>query len=681
MPSSTGEPAGHAVLRQRGRAGGPAGGQGDQGDVDVRSLDSRSSSPDPATPLRRASLKSKKSTKGSKKLSKSAKSPYEGGVPRGGAWRSLTGSVTAYAEPMGTRTPRQMWLHSLRQGNGLTQSLKRPGFESAGGNGSGVPDYLKEALGMTRPRHARSSHTGYVPGTPDYKEREAMYDEILELKKALTAERAALETMRTRARRLEAEGARKDKQLEQLLMPQAQGSEFTRSLGDRKRESGAVINGLKQRVLKLEQQCREKDTALTRLREDVRCTSLEEMRVAAETYLLEIDRLREALAAVAPTPASREGGAAGRHKEKALGAALRRLSEKHALVQQDNARLRSELSVAHAAPPPVPPPAPPHTGTSGTTAPQQQQPVQREAGNRTVSARRTAALEEGSAGAGGEDGQDAVRLRGAVRRLKEDRRALQGELAQRDKEIQQLRRATSDLEVENKRLSVRHAEEQMREEVRALQEKLRCVERELEEERRRGEERRHRGERDLSPATAGTASQSRHSSSDSQGRNGQSRQSSTDSQRPSGQSRHSSPKSDRGSRSRPCSASPERGRGRSGAAQRARRAEAAVVIQRQWRRHRYTEKSDEIDEAAQLIQSVMRSHGTRRRLLIEQGPGHAAEEGADPAIVLIQSAVRAHIARRAQLENRAQAEPTSTFTPSPTGYAVDTVGATARLAL
>ncbi|XP_015274163.1 PREDICTED: IQ domain-containing protein E [Gekko japonicus] len=126
---------------------------------------------------------------------------------------------------------------------------------------AGTPEYLKEALGMKKPKHARFAASGYIPGTPSYKEKEDMYDEILHLKKEIQAQKCEGDRMKTKFRRLEEENNRKDKQLEQLL-DSSRGSEFVGLRTEPRSDSSWVINGLKQKILKLEQQCKEKDNTI-----------------------------------------------------------------------------------------------------------------------------------------------------------------------------------------------------------------------------------------------------------------------------------------------------------------------------------------------------------------------------------------------------------------------------------
>ncbi|CAI9615012.1 unnamed protein product, partial [Staurois parvus] len=181
------------------------------------------------------------------------------------------------------KVPRNLWLTSLKQGNSLTQPLKSDTDTGQAwvNPGSSTPEYLKEAFGMKKPKYSRSSSNGYIPGTPDFKEKEVMYDEILDLKKTLQVHKSENDIMKTKLRRLEEENNRKDRQIEQLLDP-SRSSEFTRSLVDKRNDNSLLINNLKQKILKLEKQCKEKDNALSKLQTDLKTTSVEEMRIAME---------------------------------------------------------------------------------------------------------------------------------------------------------------------------------------------------------------------------------------------------------------------------------------------------------------------------------------------------------------------------------------------------------------
>ncbi|XP_037662581.1 IQ domain-containing protein E-like [Choloepus didactylus] len=214
----------------------------------------------------------------------SCESPYYSKPKKVASWRP---PGTAGSVPLGGRmslTPQKLWLGTSKQGS-LTQPLKSDlTLEHTWSNPpSSTPDYLSEALRMKRSNLSCSASNGHVPGTPVYREKEDMYDEIIELKKSLHMQRGDVDLMRTKLRRLEEENSRKDRQIEQLLDP------------------SRVVNGLKQRILKLEQQCKE-DSTINKLQTDMKTTDLEEMRVAMEThYEGDIHHLQNLLASSDPT--------------------------------------------------------------------------------------------------------------------------------------------------------------------------------------------------------------------------------------------------------------------------------------------------------------------------------------------------------------------------------------------
>ncbi|NXX33419.1 IQCE protein, partial [Nicator chloris] len=220
---------------------------------------------------------------------KSPKSPYSSSTQlypkKAAAWRSLQGTGSACLENAAVQNPRQMWLGFLKQGIRMNHALKSDvdtGHMRANVSSS-TPEYLKEALGMKKPKHSRSSSNGYIPGTPDYKEKEDMYDEIIELKKTIQAQKIEGDRMKTKLRRLEEENSRKDKQIEQLLDP-SRGSELTRALSEKETDNGWVVTALKQKIVKLEEQCKEEDNITNEFQADMKTSNLEEVRLAMETY-------------------------------------------------------------------------------------------------------------------------------------------------------------------------------------------------------------------------------------------------------------------------------------------------------------------------------------------------------------------------------------------------------------
>ncbi|XP_038141259.1 IQ domain-containing protein E isoform X2 [Cyprinodon tularosa] len=202
---------------------------------------------------------------------------------------------------------------------------------------SDSPKLLKHKSAM-RKQHLLSFN-GFTLGAVDLKDKESMYDEILHLKKSLQAQKSDNQQMKAKLRHLEEDNAKREKQIEELLDP-TKGSEYTRSLVDKKKEGSVIVNGLKQRILKLEQQCREKENALSKLQSELRTTNLEELKMTVETYFEEIQRLRVLLDA---TEKSRAESKCSQRQQKALSSTVQRLAENVKHLQQENAALREEL--------------------------------------------------------------------------------------------------------------------------------------------------------------------------------------------------------------------------------------------------------------------------------------------------------------------------------------------------
>ncbi|XP_008048162.1 IQ domain-containing protein E isoform X4 [Carlito syrichta] len=226
-------------------------------------------------------------------------SPYYSKPRKVASWRALR---TAGSMPLGSRmslTPQKLWLGTSKQ--------------------------------------------GLVPATPVYREKEDMYDEIIELKKSLHMQKSDVDLMRTKLRRLEEENSRKDRQIEQLLDP-SRGTDFVRTLAEKRPDTGWVISGLKQRILRLEQQCKEKDGTINKLQTDMKTTNLEEMRIAMETYYEEIHRLQTLLASSETTGKKPQGEKKiGVKRQKKMSSALLSLSRSVQELTEENQSLKEDL--------------------------------------------------------------------------------------------------------------------------------------------------------------------------------------------------------------------------------------------------------------------------------------------------------------------------------------------------
>ncbi|KAM8798386.1 IQ domain-containing protein E [Eudromia elegans] len=399
---------------------------------------------------------------------KSPKSPYSSSTQlypkKAAVWRPLQGAGSPYLESAALTNPRQMWLGTRKQG--MNCSLKsdvdighlRSNFSSS------TPEYLKEALGMKKPKHSRSSSNGYIPGTPDYKEKEDMYDEIIELKKMIQAQKNEGDRMKTKLRRLEEENNRKDKQIEQLL-DTSRGSDPARVASEKKADNGLMVSTLKQKILKLEQQCKEKDNTINHFQADVKTANLEEMRIAMETYYEEVHRLQVLLAKSEKMRKNSEDRDTQK-RLKALNAAVLRLSRNIKELQDENRSLKEDLGQVLSSYP-----ASNKTKNYGEWSKQRllrriselEKKVDAMENTRLSSADSEAlqllavssspSVDLGHSPSQQLDpGDECQHLRGLVKKLNSDRRALQNLLLSKESEIKQLLQAKAEAALELQKL-------------------------------------------------------------------------------------------------------------------------------------------------------------------------------------------------------------------------------------
>lgn len=260
------------------------------------------------------------------------------------SWRMQKGSQLQNCKTPPAAPPRDVWLHLQDDGHGsLSKSPKVMdcSVTQSSISSARTPEYLKEALGMKKPKYSRSASNGYVQGTPDYKDKEEMYDEIIDLKKTIQTQKAETDKMRAKLRRFEEENSKKDRQIEQLLDP-AKDPEYARSLVDRKTDPRSIINGLKQRILRLEQQCKEKENALSQLQSDHKTTNMQEMKITIETYFEEVQRLRTLLDSTERS--NKAESKESRRQNKTLSTTVLKLTKTVQQLEDENQELKKELT-------------------------------------------------------------------------------------------------------------------------------------------------------------------------------------------------------------------------------------------------------------------------------------------------------------------------------------------------
>uniref|UniRef100_H0XNV9 IQ domain-containing protein E n=1 Tax=Otolemur garnettii TaxID=30611 RepID=H0XNV9_OTOGA len=578
----------------------------------------------------------------------SPKSPYHSKPRKVASWRSLR---TAGSMPLGGRvslTPQKLWLGTSKPGS-LTQPLKsnltlehtwtKPP--------SSTPDYLTEALRMKRSDLRHSASNGHVPGIPVYREKEDMYDEIIELKKSLHMQKNDMDLMRTKLRRLEEENNRKDRQIEQLLEP-SRGSDFVRTLAEKRPDTGWVINGLKQRILKLEQQCKEKDTTINKLQTDMKTTNLEEMRIAMETYYEEIHRLQTLLASCDTTgkkpPGEKKMSA---RRQKKVNSALLNLSRSVQELTEENQSLKEDLDRVLSNSPTVSKVKAGYTEWSKPRLLRRISELEKKISSveslklRPSELAKSSPLAHSSSSSTvnrqlrGDRDEEQERLRGTLRSLKGERDALQAQLLERGLEVKQLLQIKADLEKELENMREwekerRKQEEALKEEVQTLTNKFQELREMEKEEKDDPMEVTHETQEEQASAPS-----SRYSEQD------------LDTDFCGGWLLHSHPPST------------ER-----------RRDIAARTLQAQWKVYKHKKKKAILDEAAMVLQAAFKGHLARVKLLASKAcdseppstpslPNQSSptpcilspiaqtegNPGQEEAITVIQSVLRAHLAQ------------------------------------
>ncbi|XP_053813208.1 IQ domain-containing protein E isoform X5 [Vidua chalybeata] len=562
---------------------------------------------------------------------KSPKSPYSSSTQlypkKAAAWRSLQGTGSACFENAAVENPRHMWLGFLKQG--MSHALKSDvdTRHMRANVSSSTPEYLKEALGMKKPKHARSPSNGYIPGTPEYKEKEDMYDEIIELKKTIQAQKNEGDRMKTKLRRLEEENSRKDKQIEQLLDP-SRGSELARAWSEKKTDNGWVATALKQKIVKLEEQCKEKDNTINEFQEDMKTSSLEEVRLAMETYYEEVHRL-QLLLAKSETMRKNAEGRDTQKRLKALNAAVLRLSRNIREMQAENRRLKEELDHVLST-------SPPHSKTKNYSEWSRQRLVRKildlekkvcamessrvsladsEASQvLAVSPSHSVDLDHPAAQ---HLGEECCRLQRLVKELKNDRKALQNLLFSKELDIKHLLQAKAEVELElqkwqNKMEGKSTEEQTLSEEIQNLTQKVGKLELKLEEEKIQMVEDTVEKLNKAPPVCTVT-----------------------------GKENH-------------------------------RKEQAAKIIQRYWKMYKTKKEEIALREAVVLLQAAFRGHLSRQKVLLHAGVPDAKShtensclssvsdslsfssdcKERDEIVTFIQSIFRAHLARTELLQER-----------------------------
>ncbi|XP_046552516.1 LOW QUALITY PROTEIN: uncharacterized protein LOC124262112 [Haliotis rubra] len=248
------------------------------------------------------------------------------------------------------KTPIEFWVDTLRK-TGMGKSQRVRGNAMTGlkkGNDMNLAyfstsHYMRQMMGTEKARRNVDDPTARThAGTPAYKTPEEYYDDILDLKKHISSLSQDNSTMKAKVRRLEEDNIKKEKEIDGLLHPE-KNEELRRTMGDRKPDTGAVIHSLKQKILKLEMQLRDKEASYVKLASELKTTKVEEMKVQMEVLYQELLRLQNSKDTGADK--SRSGKESGA-KVKALNQTVLRLSKVNEQLQSEIRGLKEDLEKA-----------------------------------------------------------------------------------------------------------------------------------------------------------------------------------------------------------------------------------------------------------------------------------------------------------------------------------------------
>ncbi|CAG5121322.1 unnamed protein product, partial [Candidula unifasciata] len=257
------------------------------------------------------------------------------------------------------KTPTEYFIDTLRKtGVGISaETNKSQSLTGLKGSSLHYPylstsHYMRNVMGTEKfPRTADDPTVRTNAGTPAYKTPEEYYDEVLGLRKQIAALTFENATCKTKIRRLEEENAKKVCEFFYIINGNKINShstpsnaELRRTMGDRQADSGAIVHSLKQKILKLEMQLRDKESAFCKLQADLKSTKVEEMRVQLEAVYAELIRLQLSKDSGTPDkPKSTNNNAA---KIKALNETVIRLSRSNEQLQAENKSLKEDLDRA-----------------------------------------------------------------------------------------------------------------------------------------------------------------------------------------------------------------------------------------------------------------------------------------------------------------------------------------------
>lgn len=610
--------------------------------------------------------KAKKNTKATPRNRAQSAPPSRSGRTGHDLWMTAvkhreTASLThRHPESPRHKSTTEYWVDTLRRtGTGITTQstgsvgttntftrLRRPN-EAAMAYLS-TSSYMRQMMG-TEKNKKYSDPTAKPPsGTPAYRSQEEYYEQVLELKKQIKSLNQEISVLRAKARRTEEDNIKKEKEIEGLLDP-TKNEEMRRTMGEKHAESGAVIQSLKQKILKLENQIRDKEANYAKLHADLKTTKVEEMKVQLEMCYQEIVRLQNmkdtGMTSHARTP-TKENSA----KIRALNETILRINKQNEELQLEIKDLREDLNREMEG-----------KKFSGDYEDMNKKQLLCVVNNLEKR------LEKMKKSAGDNDSLQSYDSRVDKKRRPSSATAGKIELAgSLEDRLDQLDKRETELlgELEKSKKQVKRLKDEKTENRQRMEEYEKLI-KDMQAEIDYLNDRQGKGtpRRGLTPRAGAPRQQSPRNSRPPSGRKYSVDSTSSEDRRRRRQEQEQEERIENFTRQHAAKKLQKEWKShRQGAKEREekvedfRRNRAAKTIQNRWTGYKYQKHEEEVDEAAELIGSALRGHSTRKNRMkrymtdYDDYDDDDDNEGYGNAVDLIQSSVKGHYNRRTKLK-------------------------------
>ncbi|CAG2212630.1 unnamed protein product [Mytilus edulis] len=246
------------------------------------------------------------------------------------------------------KTSTEYWVDTLRK-TGIGRSTESTGMNTFSGKRPREQDmaylstsaYMRQMMGAEKPQKYGDPTTKPPIGAPAYKTPEEYYDQVLELKKIIQGLNQEKNELKSKVRRTEEDNIKKEKEISGLLDPK-KSDDVRRTLGTKQQDSASVIHSLKQKILKLEVQNRDRESAYVKLQTDLKTTKIDELKQQLEVCFQEIVRLQNSKGTGGQGSGPVKPGTDKRIK--ALNEAILRLNKENEQLKSESHGLKEDLN-------------------------------------------------------------------------------------------------------------------------------------------------------------------------------------------------------------------------------------------------------------------------------------------------------------------------------------------------